>query len=389
MTTGSLSATSEATATEMLSYSGYQVVNLKLITRSFNLAKLSARFSRTKPTDIVLFYRQLALLLGSGIDILTSLELLQEQTSSRQLMMALGEVISELRGGSQLSAALHKHPKLFSETSCRLLHIGEETGNFESTLQHLADHIEKEMAATKGVKGALMYPLIAGVLTVVVVIVLITFVFPAFGELYNSMGAELPAITQILIDAGNMFKSYGVYIFMVVIAAIALGLAYARSPAGKRRWDRLILRMPLVGRVSHLKELARACRNISLLFQAGIPMAEVIRLTGQASGNKVIIESFEDVEQDMLKGEGLSRPMAKNHLFLPLMVQMVRIGEETGNLDSNLQAVAQNYEIEADDKLKSLIGLIQPAMTITIGLVVGLIALSLTSAMYSIYGQGV
>ena len=389
MATGSLSATSEATATEMLSYSGYQVVNLKLITRSFNLAKLSARFSRTKPTDIVLFYRQLALLLGSGIDILTSLELLQEQTSSRQLMMALGEVISELRGGSQLSAALHKHPKLFSETSCRLLHIGEETGNFESTLQHLADHIEKEMVATKGVKGALMYPLIAGVLTVVVVIVLITFVFPAFGELYDSMGAELPAITQILIDAGNMFKSYGVYIFMVVIAAIALGLAYARSPAGKRRWDRLILRMPLVGRVSHLKELARACRNISLLFQAGIPMTEVIRLTAQASDNKVIIESFEDVEQDMLKGEGLSRPMAKNHLFLPLMVQMVRIGEETGNLDSNLQAVAQNYEIEADDKLKSLIGLIQPAMTITIGLVVGLIALSLTSAMYSIYGQGV
>ena len=389
MTTGSLAASSEATATEMLSYSGYQVVNLKLITRSFNLAKLSARFSRTKPTDIVLFYRQLALLLGSGIDILTSLELLQEQTSSRQLMMALGEVISELRGGSQLSAALHKHPKLFSETSCRLLHIGEETGNFESTLQHLADHIEKEMVATKGVKGALMYPLIAGVLTVVVVIVLITFVLPAFGELYDSLGAELPAITQILIDAGNMFKSYGIYIFMVVVVAIALGLSYARSPAGKRRWDRLILRMPLVGRVSHLKELARACRNISLLFQAGIPMTEVIRLTAQASGNKVIIESFEDVEQDMLKGEGLSRPMAKNHLFLPLMVQMVRIGEETGNLDSNLQAVAQNYEIEADDKLKSLIGLIQPAMTITIGLVVGLIALSLTSAMYSIYGQGV
>ncbi len=373
----------------MLSYSGYQVVNLKPITRSFNLEKISIRFSRTKPTDIILFYRQLALLLGSGIDILTSLELLQEQTPSRQLMMALGEVVSELRGGNQLSAALRKHPKLFSETSCRLLHIGEETGNFELTLQHLADHMEKEMVATKGVKGALLYPLMAGVLTVVVVIVLITFVFPAFGELYGSMGAELPTLTQILIDAGNMFKSYGVYIFMVVIAAIVLVVAYTRSPAGKYRWDRLILRTPLIGRVTHLKELARACRNISLLFQAGIPMTEVIRLTAQASSNKMIFESLQDVEQDMLKGEGLSRPMAKNPIFLPLMVQMVRIGEETGNIDSNLQAVAQNYEIEADDKLKSLIGMIQPAMTITIGLVIGVIALSLTSAMYSIYGQGV
>jgi len=373
----------------MLSYSGYQVVNLKPITRSFNLEKLSVRFSKTRPTDIILFYRQLALLLGSGIDILTSLELLQEQTSSRQLLMALGEVISELRGGSQLSAALRKHPKLFSETACRLLHIGEQTGNFESTLRHLADHMEKEMAATKGVKGALMYPIMAGVLTVVVVVVLITFVFPAFGELYGSMGADLPAITQILIDAGNMFKSYGVYIFMVIVAAIVLVFSYARSTAGRYRWDRLILRLPLIGRVSHLKELARACRNISLLFQAGLPVTEVIRLTAQASDNKVIFESLKDVEQDMLKGEGLSQPMAKNPIFLPLMVQMVRIGEETGNLDLNLQAVAQNYEIEADDKLKSLIGMIQPAMTIVIGLVVGLIALSLTSAMYSIYGQGV
>ncbi|HEY91165.1 MAG TPA: type II secretion system F family protein [Dehalococcoidia bacterium] len=371
----------------MLNYSGYQVVNLKPVSRTFNWEKLNARFSKTRPTEIILLYRQLALLLGSGIDIITSLELLQEQTASRHLTMALGEVISELRGGSQLSSALHKHPKLFSETACRLLSIGEETGNFESTLNHLADHMEKEMAAAKGVKGALMYPVMAAVLTVVVVVVLLTFVFPAFGELYGSMDAELPAITQLLIDAGNMFKSYGIYIIMVIAVFVVLGLAYSRSPAGRYRWDRLILSLPLIGRVSHLKELARSCRNISLMFQAGMPVTDVIRLTAQACGNTVITESLNEVEQDMLKGEGLSRPMAKNAIFLPLMVQMIRIGEETGNLDTNLKAVAQNYEIEADDKLHSLIGMIQPAMTLTIGLVIGLIALSLTSAMYSIYGQ--
>lgn len=371
----------------MLNYSGYQVVNLKSIARAFNWEKLNARFSNTRPTEIILFYRQLALLLGSGIDIITSLELLQEQTASRQLTMALGEVISELRGGNRLSSALNKHPKLFSETTCRLLGIGEETGNFESTLNHIADHMEKEMAAAKGVKGALMYPLMAAVLTALVIVVLITFVFPAFGELYGSMGAELPAITQLLIDAGVMFKSYGVYIFTVIATIIAMGLAYSRSPAGKYRWDRWILKLPLIGRIRHLKELARACRNISLMFHAGMPVTDVIRLTAQACDNTVITESLNEVEQDMLKGEGLSRPMAKNAIFLPLMVQMIRIGEETGNLDTNLKAVAQNYEIEADDKLRSLIGMIQPAMTITIGLIVGLIALSLTSAMYSIYGQ--
>ena len=249
--------------------------------------------------------------------------------------------------------------------------------------------MEKELAATKGVKGALMYPLIAGVVTVIVVAVLITYVLPAFGDLYDSMGAELPAITRALIDAGEMFKRYGIYIIALVAAGVVSGLAYIRSPAGKYRWHKLLLGLPLVGRLSHLKELSRACRSISLLFRAGMPVTDVIRLTAQASGNGVITRALGEVEQDMLKGEGLSRPMAKNPVFLPLMVQMVRIGEETGNLDSNLQAVAQNYEIEAEDKMKSVIGMIQPAMTLTIGLIVGLLALSLTSAMYSIYGQGI
>ena len=210
MATGRLSAASEASAAELLGYSGYQVVNLKQVARVFNLKKLTARFDRTRPTEIILCYRQLALLLGSGIDIITSLELLQEQMSSRLLTIALGEVISELRGGTRLSTALSKHPKFFSETACRLLLIGEETGNFESTLQHLADHMEKELAATKGIKGALTYPLIAGVITVVVVVVLITFVLPAFGDLYDSMGAEMPAMTTALISLGEMFKSHGV-----------------------------------------------------------------------------------------------------------------------------------------------------------------------------------
>lgn len=389
LSTGSLTASSESTATEILNYSGFQVVNLKPAARSFNWEKLNARFSTTRPTEIILLYRQLALLLGSGIDIITSLELLQEQTTSRLLTMALGEVISELRGGSQLSAALRKHPKLFPETTCRLLNIGEETGSFESTLHHLADHMEKEMAANKGVKSAMMYPLMAGVLTVIVVAVLLTVVFPAFGELYGSMGAELPAITQILIDTGNIFKSYGIYILGVFAGIIALGYTYIRRPAGKYRWDHLLLRLPLFGRVRHLKELARACRNISLLFHAGLPVTDIIRLTSQASTNVAITEALDEVEQDMMKGEGLSKPMSRNSVFLPLMAQMIRIGEETGNLDTNLQAVAQNYEIEADDKLRALIAMIQPAMTLIIGLVIALIALSLTSAMYSIYGQGI
>jgi type IV pilus assembly protein PilC len=384
-----LTATNEAAAIELLGYSGFQVVNLSEIRGRLDLSWLTGRFTRIKPTEIILFYRQLALLLNSGIDIVKAMELLQVQTSSRRLAMALGDVIAELQGGSRLSAALSKHPELFAKTSCRLLQIGEESGSFETTLKHLADYLEKEAVAAKGIKNALMYPAVALVVTVIVVGILLTFVLPAFGELYETLGTDLPMLAQMFINIGEFFKSTAAYMLAVTVIAVIGAVAYIRTPRGRYWISNLSLRIPLIGRVVHLKELARACRSISLLFYAGLPMPEIIRLTAQASNNVVINEAFENVEEDMLKGEGLSSPMEKNPIFLPLMVQMVRIGEETGELDTNLEAVAQNYEVEAEDKTRSLIGLLQPALTVIIGLVVGLIALSLTSAMYSVYGQGV
>jgi len=365
------------------------VLNLKPITRRLNFGVLTARLSRIKPTEIVLFYRQLALLLNSGIDIVKSLELLQAQTSNHRMAATLGEVIAELRAGHRLSTALSKHPELFSRTSCRLLQIGEESGSFETTLKHLADYLEKEAVAVKSIKNAMMYPAVAAVVTVVVMGILLTFVLPAFNELYTQLDAELPAMASILMGAGEFLRSIMGYIAVIIVVIVAGTIAYARTPAGKYRINNIYLRLPLIGRVIHLKELSRACRSISLLFYAGLPMPEIIRLTAQASNNAVISEAFHDVEQDMIRGEGLSRPMEKNPIFLPLMVQMIKIGEETGELDTNLEAVAQNYEIEAEDKTRSVIGLLQPTMTVIIGLVIGLIALSLTSAMYSVYGQGI
>jgi type IV pilus assembly protein PilC len=357
------------------------------VSRRINWRKPLARLTRTKPTEIILFYRQLALLLNSGIDIITALELLQGQITNRRLTMALGEVISELRGGSQLSVAMSKHPELFPEASCRLLNIGEESGNFEATLGHLADYMEKEANAAKGLKGALMYPIIAAVITVVVVAVLLVFVLPAFGDLYGSLDAELPTMAKVMISAGELFKSIGVWVVLVAILLVGVAVVYFRTTEGRYRWDKTVLRLPLIGRINHLKELARSCRSIALLFHAGLPVTEIIHLTAMASNNRVITSALQTVEKDMVKGEGLSRPMGKNRFFLPLMVQMVRIGEETGNLDSNLEAVAQNYEVEADDKTRSMTNLIQPLLTIVIGGVIGLVALTLASAMYSIYGQ--
>jgi len=384
---GKLAAANEEAATDLLSYAGYQTVNLKPYVPFINLEKLSARFFRVKPEEIILLYRQLAMLLESGIDIVASLELLQEQATNHALNKVLGEVISDLRGGNQLSAALDKHPGVFSPIYCRILSVGEQSGDLETVLGQVADYMEKEVNTSKETKSALMYPAITFLVTVVVIGVLVTFVLPSFGSLYGSLGAELPLPAQILITFAEKIQSYWTYALLVMFVVAGAAFIYLRTPNGRYKWDKLSFRLPLVGRMIQLNELIRYCRSLSLLLRVGLPLTEIMPLVAKSSNNRAMAKALIDVQQDMLKGEGLSQPMAKNDFFLPMMVQMVRVGEETGNLDTTLLAVAENYETEAEDKTRSLIGLIQPAMTLIIGLVVGLVTLSLISAMYSIYGQ--
>ena len=247
--------------------------------------------------------------------------------------------------------------------------------------------MEKEATSSKETKNALRYPVITFLVAIVVIGILVTFVLPSFSSLYTSLGVDLPSIVKILITISDMVRSNGIYLLLGVSVIAVLVVLYNKTPRGRYQRDKLVLRLPRFGRVKHLSELAGCCRNMSFLFRTGLPMTEVMPLVVQNSSNKVIAEALVNVEQDMVKGEGLSQPMTKNKIFLPTMVQMVRVGEETGSLDVTLSALAQSYEAEAEDKLRSLITLIQPALTLFIGLVIGLMALSLTSAMYSIYGQ--
>ena len=385
---GKLPAPNEEAATDLLGYAGYKAISLKPQVPFLNLDKLLVSLLRVKPSEIILLYRQLAILLESGTDIVASLELLQEQTVNHTLKRVLGEVISDLRKGNQLSIALGKHPQVFSSIYCRLLSVGEQSGDLETVLKQVADYMEKEIATAKETRSALMYPTITSIVTIVVMGVLVTFVLPSFGSLYSTLGVELPPLAQTLIDLASMIQSYWTYLLLAMLTVVGLALIYIKTPGGQYKRDNLILHLPILGRVIHLSELARYCRSMSLLLRAGLPLTEVMPLVVQSGNNKVMATALSDVQQDMIKGEGLSRPMAKNKLFLPLMVQMVRVGEETGNLDVTLLSVARSYEAEAEDKTRSLIALIQPALTLIIGLIIGLIAVTLTSAMYSLYGQG-
>jgi len=384
---GRLNAASEEAVNDIMSYAGYRLINLKTYVPFLSIERLKQSLFKIKPMEIVLFFRQLALLLESGVNIVTSLELLQDQIANPNMKKAMIDIVKDLRNGNQLSVAMSKHPEVFSPLACRTLSIGEQTGGLEAMLKQVAGYMEKEITASKSIKGALTYPVIASVVTVIVVGVLIGFVLPAFSDLYKSLGVELPTMTRMMMDFSEWVSANGLYIMGGIVALIGGTLVYIKTPDGSYNFDKFLLKVPLIGRVKHLNELARCCRSISILFTAGLPLTEIMSLVTQGTNSKVMAQALNNVHQDMLKGEGLSQPMSKNPFFLPLIVRMVKVGEETGSLDTSLLAIAQNYETEAEDKTKSLIALIQPVMTLVIAGVIGLIALSMVSAMYSIYGQ--
>ena len=384
---GKVSATSEEAAIELLGYGGYRVLSLKAVSRLFNRERLRSRLSRIKSAEIIMFSRQLALLLESGTDIVTSLDLLQNQITDRSLQKMVGEIAGDIRGGSALSTALSKHPQAFSSMYHRAIAAGEQGGNLEVVLRQMADYMERGAGTEKKIKGALTYPIIVIVVAIGVIVIMVTKVFPTFVGFYSQLGAKLPAVTRALMSIIGWLQHYGFYLLLGLVIAVGAIYFYSRTPAGKYRQDKIMLGLPVIGRIIRLSELSRCCRTMALLIRVGLPLPEVLAVTIRSTTNTIVDENLSGVQQELIRGEGLSRPMEKRSLFLPLMTQMVKVGEETGNLENTLTTVAQSFEAEANDKTNSAVALIQPVLTVIIGLVVGFIVLAMFSAMYSIYGQ--
>ena len=384
---GKISAASEEAAITTLNYSDLRVVSLKVFTPFFNLGRLTAVFTTIKPKEVVMFSRQLALLLESGTDLVGALELLQAQIGNHALQKMVKEIITDVRGGAKLSQAMSKHPKAFSKLYCRTVAVGEETGNLEQVLRQMADYLEKQAGAAAKVKSAMIYPIIILVLVILVIAIMVFFVMPNFMSLYGALGARLPLATRALLAISGFLLNYW-WIILLAVVGIAAGVyAYIKTPAGRYRWDMFMLKVPLLGPVTHFSELARCASTISTLFRAGVPLPEIMTLAIDNAQNKVIVNALTTVRDEMLKGQGLSRPMSRNPVFPPLIVQMAAVGEGTGNLDATMETVAQSYEMEANSRTDALIASITPITTIIMGAIVGFIALALISAMYGVFGQ--
>ena len=382
VTRGKIAADNEKDAGDRLSRDGYQVLSLKS-TGLANISMPSFFEKGARPEEIILFSRQLALLLESGVGIVQSLELLQAQTENKALAKMLDAIVTDLRAGNPFSVSLEKHPKAFNKMYCRIVAVGEQTGQLEGVLRNLASYDEQTTAAVRKIKQAMTYPTIVLILAVAVGFLAVTFILPPIMDMFKTLGGELPLITRILIAIVMFMGSYGVYVMLVVIIACVLIYMYIKTPAGALQKDWLMLKIPVLGRLNQINALSRVCRSITILFRSGLPLPNILKLTAESCGNMVIYNSLMQVEQEIIKGEALAIAMRGQPVFLPLMVEMTRVGEETGNLDNTLTIVADSFEIEAADKLQTVLGMIEPAMTIVIGLAVGFLALSIFVPIYS------
>jgi type IV pilus assembly protein PilC len=385
---GTIDAASEGIAEETLYQAGYQrVLNLKEIRPGLSLGQSIPTLFGIKAQDVIDFSRQLATLIESGVTILTALQLLEEQAFRAAFRKVIAGLIADLRGGSSFSQALSKYPQAFSYTYCQVVRASELAGNLEVGLRQMAGYMEKQTATRRKITRSLAYPMMVLFMAIGVFVLLITVALPPLVGLFNSLGTELPWMTKLLIALAGFFINYKFYLLGGIAIVIISIAGYLRLPAGKLAMDRLMLKFPLIGSITIQRNMCHFCRTASMLLKAGLLLPQTMNIVIQTVGNRIIRQALKEVREKLVQGQGLSQPMAAVGLFPRLLVEMISIGEKTGNLDVTLATLGDYYEQRVDQGVNTLTAMIGPALTIGMGLVVAFIALSIITPLYSILGS--
>jgi type IV pilus assembly protein PilC len=382
---GTIEVTSESLAEGALYRAGYQhILSLKEAPPELTLERLMPTLFGVKTQDVIDFSNQLATLIESGITLLTSLQLLEGQTSKPALKRIIGVLSEELQEGASLSQALSKYPQVFPHTHCQVIKASEQAGNLELGLRQAASYMENQAATTQKIKRAMFYPAFVLLMAIGVSALLITVALPPLVDLFISLGAELPLMTRLLIAAAGIITSYKLYILSGLLALVILTIGLVRQPSGKQAMDKLMLKMPVIGLINIERNMHHFCQTTSMLLKAGLRLPQVIDIAIQTNRNQIIRQALSDVRDKLIQGEGLSQPMNEIVLFPRLLVEMVVVGEKTGTLDSTLATLADLYARRVDRKIDTLTSMIEPVLTLIVGLVVVFIALSMITPLYSI-----
>jgi type IV pilus assembly protein PilC len=382
---GTIEVTSESLAEGALYRAGYQhILSLKEAPAGLSLDRLMPTLFGVKTQDVIDFSNQLATLIESGITLLTALQLLEGQTSKPAFKRIIGAIGEELQGGVSLSQALSQYPQVFPRAHCQVIKASEQAGNLEVGLRQAAGYMEGQAATTQKIKRAMLYPTFVLLMAVGVSILLITVALPPLVNLFTSLGVELPWMTTLLITIASSIVNYKLYILGGLLFLIMLTVGLVRLPSGKQAMDRLMLTIPAIGIINLERHMHHFCQTTSMLLKAGLRLPQVIDIAIQTNRNQIICQALSDVRDKLIQGEGLSQPMGEIVLFPRLLVEMVVVGEKTGTLDSTLATLADLYERRVNRRIDTLISMIEPVLTLIVGLVVVFIALSMITPLYSI-----
>ena len=383
---GVVEAPGSSAAEQSLWMEGLRIVRLGPAPPKKTMADYFPSLYRISKTDIILFTRQLATFVGAGIPMSRALAVIAEETGSPLFKRVILAILQDLERGQKLSDALARHPQVFPALFIDLVRVAEITGNLEATLKQLAIYLRRDLNTLRRVRTAMIYPTVILVVAIGVVVVLVFFALPAFVRIFAEFKVQLPLTTRILIgivDVARRFLPVIGAVMLVGGAGIFFGL---RTERGRTFKDRASLQVPIFGPIVQATILNRFSRTLAMVLKAGVPLGPTFDAVIAGTGNSVFRRGLTAVKEQMTGGEGFAGPLTRTGLFPPMLTQMVRVGEETGTLDTYLEQAAEFYEEELDYRIRQMTSLIEPVMTVGVGLVVGFIAISLISAMYGLVG---
>lgn len=383
--TGESNVESRERLLELINKSGYKVI--EIVEKNFitDVSRIGLFKKKVKLSDLAQFCRQFSIMLEAGISIAGALDVLKTQTINPTLKECLSEIYKNIQKGLSLSRVLGYYPDIFPNILLSMVEAGEASGQLDRVFTRLAEHFEKEHKQRQKVIGAMTYPIIVLVIAIIVVIVVVTNVIPTFGKALTGMDVELPMITQILLKISNAFSSYW-YIFLFGIIVLVIGTKIMLgTEKGKKFIDDKLLKFPMVSGVIKTMMTARLTRALTTLISSGVLLIESMEITQRVLGNAVLVEKMDTAIESIKQGRGLTQTMAEMKYFPPLVISMIKTGEESGSLDFTLEKAAIFYEDQLDVQIQKMTTFIEPLIMVALGGVVAFIIFSVLYPMLSVY----
>ena len=353
-----------------------------------DLSQLELALSKVTVKDKAIFSRQFSVMVNAGVAIVRCLGILSDQAGNPKLKKALLAVSAEVQQGVSLSECMAKHPECFDDLYVYMVEAGEAGGVLDEVLERLAQLLEDIAKLQNQIKSAMTYPMTVGFFAVVAFLGMTIFLIPVFSGIFESLGAELPALTQFMVWLSDTLRSWKAIIPVVIIMGLSFAFkTYYQTPVGRLQIDAFMLKMPLFGDLNQKSAVARFCRVFGVLTRSGVPVLNCFDIVCNTITNKIIVNAIQGAKKEIQQGGMISLAIQKENVFPPLAIQMISIGEETGELDSMMSKVADFYEDEVEQAVKALTSMLEPIMMVGIAVMVGTILLSMYLPMFAIFDQ--